>query len=125
MFKKGSKVYSIVNNKCPQCHEGDFYLSHPYNLKLFGVKNEICKVCNLKFEKEPGFFYGSLYITYAIGVAVFVAWWITKIILFPEMSIDAMVLWMVVIQFFISPMSLYYAKLFWLNLFVTFKSQES
>ncbi|MDB2442468.1 DUF983 domain-containing protein [Flavobacteriales bacterium] len=125
MFKKGSKVYSIINNKCPQCHEGDFYLTHPYNLKLFGVKNENCKLCNLKFEKEPGFFYGSLYVTYAIGFAIFVTWWITKTILFPEMTIDAMVLWMVVIQFVISPMSLYYAKLIWLNLFVAFKSQEN
>jgi len=41
------------------------------------------------------------------------------------MTIDAMVLWMVVIQFVISPMSLYYAKLIWLNLFVAFKSQEN
>jgi len=24
MFKKGSKLYSILFNKCPKCHEGDF-----------------------------------------------------------------------------------------------------
>ena len=120
MIKKGSKAYSIVNNKCPQCQEGDFYKSNPYDLKSFGDKFEVCTGCALKYEKEPGFFYGSLYITYAIGVAVFVAWWLIKTVLFPAMTIDAMVLWMVLIQFLIAPVSLYYAKLIWLNIFVSY-----
>ena len=34
---------------------------------------EHCKVCDLKFEREPSFFYGSMYISYTYGVAVFVA----------------------------------------------------
>jgi hypothetical protein len=125
MFKKGSKVYSIINNKCPQCHEGSFHLSHPYNFKAFGDKHDICPVCALKFEKEPGFFYGSLYITYAFGVGIFVAWWIIKTVIFPAMSVDAMVLWMIAIQTVISPMNLYYAKLFWLNIFVQYNPQAN
>ena len=24
MFKKGGKLYSILFNKCPRCHEGEF-----------------------------------------------------------------------------------------------------
>jgi uncharacterized protein (DUF983 family) len=125
MFKKGSKVYSIINNKCPQCHEGNFYTSHPYNFKEFGDKNEVCSFCNLKFEKEPVFFSGSLYITYAFGVAIFVAFWVMKVILFPEMTINNMILWVSAILIIASPASLYYAKLFWMNLFVAFKSQEN
>ena len=27
MFKKGSKLYSILNNKCPKCNEGDFFVT--------------------------------------------------------------------------------------------------
>ena len=25
MFKKGTKLYSIVNGKCPKCQEGKFF----------------------------------------------------------------------------------------------------
>ena len=122
MFTKGSKLYSVVNNKCPRCNEGDFYKTQPYNLKSFGLKNQSCTVCKLKFEKEPGFFYGSLYITYAFGVALFVTWWIFKTVFFPSMSIDTMVLWMMFIQIVLAPPSLYYGKLIWLNIFESYNS---
>lgn len=32
--------------------------------------NETCPVCKLKFEIEPGFFWGSMYISYAFSVAL-------------------------------------------------------
>jgi hypothetical protein len=27
-----------------------------------------CDVCGVKYEKEPGFFYGSMYVSYGLGV---------------------------------------------------------
>lgn len=30
---------------------------------------ERCKKCNYKFEKEPGFFIGAMYVSYALGVS--------------------------------------------------------
>jgi len=32
--------------------------------------NEHCPVCDLKFEREPGYFLGAMYISYGIGVIV-------------------------------------------------------
>jgi len=32
--------------------------------------HERCVVCGLKFEREPGYFLGAMYISYAIGVIV-------------------------------------------------------
>jgi hypothetical protein len=32
-----------------------------------------CPVCKLHFEREPGFFQGSMYVSYALGVALSVA----------------------------------------------------
>jgi uncharacterized protein (DUF983 family) len=34
---------------------------------------DTCAVCGQKFKLEPSFFYGSMYVSYAIGVAVAVA----------------------------------------------------
>ena len=34
--------------------------------------NEKCSVCDLRFEVEPGFFYGAMYISYAFSVAILV-----------------------------------------------------
>ncbi len=44
--------------------------------------HERCSVCDLKFEREPGYFLGAMYISYAMAVpllAGFMAlfWWLT------------------------------------------------
>ena len=73
MFKKGTKMYSAVHMKCPQCHEGDFFVSHSYDLKKVGETYKNCPKCNLRYAKEPGFYYGAMYVSYAYGVALFTA----------------------------------------------------
>ena len=120
LLKKGTKLYSILKNKCPQCQEGDLFISHPYNFKEFGKKHINCPECNLKFEREPGFFYGSMYISYAIGVGIFVAWWILKTLLFPTMEAGTMVFIMAFLQIALAPLSMYASKLIWLNLFMSY-----
>ena len=42
-----------------------------YNLLRFFKMNEDCPVCGLHFEREPGFFFGAMYISYAFSVAIF------------------------------------------------------
>ena len=34
---------------------------------------ERCPNCNTKFKIEPSFFYGAMYVSYAVGVAIAVA----------------------------------------------------
>ncbi len=73
MFKKGSFLYSVFNNKCPRCQEGDVYEEgNPYYLKKLFKMHKTCSVCGLKYEKEPSFFHGAMYVSYAMTVAVFV-----------------------------------------------------
>ena len=83
MFGKGSRLYSVFRMKCPRCHEGDFFISHPYNLKKAGDIHENCPNCGLKYSKEPGFYYGAMYVSYALGVGLFVALWVALNYLIP------------------------------------------
>lgn len=57
--------------------------SNPYSsLKLSRIfeMHESCPVCHQKFDLEPGFWYGTGYVSYAltvaISVATFVAWYV-------------------------------------------------
>tara|TARA_B110000977_G_scaffold201165_1_gene294494 strand:+ start:1927 stop:2310 length:384 start_codon:yes stop_codon:yes gene_type:complete len=125
MISKSSKAYSVLCNKCPRCAKGDFFYSHPYNLKQFGNKHTNCTHCDLKFEREPGFFFGSMYISYSFGVALFVSWWLIKTLFFPEMQAGEMILIMLALQTLLAPLILYLSKLIWLNLFVKFEQEYS
>lgn len=80
MIGKGSKLYSILMLKCPRCHEGPFLQNQPYNLGSMNRVREMCPKCGLKYKIEPSFYYGSMYVSYAVGVAVAVAVYILILI---------------------------------------------
>ena len=73
---------------------------------------EQCSICDLKFEREPGYFLGAMYISYVLGVSIMApiaallwfltGWWITKVTLWaavlflplaPTITLLARVLW--------------------------------
>lgn len=79
--KTSNYLVSVLNNKCPRCREGYLFKStNAYNLKHIVDMNDECPVCKQKTEIEPGFYYGTSYVSYALGVAfvvsVFVAWYV-------------------------------------------------
>lgn len=58
---------------CPLCGQGRLFKG------LFAM-NEHCPHCGVKFEREPGFFLGSIYINYGITALVTTAIAITLIL---------------------------------------------
>jgi hypothetical protein len=64
MFGKGSKLYSIFNLKCPACHEGEMFETGSYSFKNPFEMRQRCAKCDLNFFPEPGFYYGSMFISY-------------------------------------------------------------
>jgi hypothetical protein len=87
MFSKGSKFYSVFRFKCPHCHEGEFFVDrNPYNLSKVGNVLEECSVCHRRFSPEPGFYFGAMYVSYALTVAMFVTAYVATVVLYPQAS---------------------------------------
>jgi len=63
-----SEVVAALHAKCPRCRRGDMFATPMYGLKLQKM-HESCPHCNLKFEREPGYFYVAMFISYAMNVA--------------------------------------------------------
>ncbi len=121
MFGKGSKLYSIFRYKCPQCQEGEFFVSHPYDLKRIGDIHENCSHCGLKYSKEPGFYYGAMYVSYALGVALFVTLWTSFNLFIPKASIYTQ-LWVITLTTIVlSPYLYALSKIIWANMFIRFQ----
>lgn len=73
-FLKGNKLYSILTGACPVCHQESMYKdSNPYKLNRIFEMHERCSHCGTKYKMEPSFFYGAMYVSYAVGVAFAVA----------------------------------------------------
>jgi uncharacterized protein (DUF983 family) len=122
-MKKGTKLYSILKFKCPQCHEGELFTNrNPYRLKGFFDMPERCKVCQLKYEMETGFFYGGMYVSYGLSIAISVAMWIalntfTTVSMVEFLVIDLSLLVL------LTPYVFKLSRAIWINFFVAFSER--
>ena len=54
MFKKGTKLFSILKGKCPRCQEGQFFkYGFTINPSKVTKIHDNCAKCNLKYMLEP------------------------------------------------------------------------
>lgn len=69
-----NNIVGIIKCKCPNCNNGDIFKTKG-NILLFRMPlmNDMCKYCGFKFEKETGFFFGAMFVSYAIAVAEMIA----------------------------------------------------
>jgi uncharacterized protein (DUF983 family) len=57
------RVLAILKQRCPRCLRGAVFEG------LLRMR-ETCERCGLRFEREPGFFVGAMYVSYALAVAL-------------------------------------------------------
>src|SRR5256886_14103531 len=59
-------LLSIARQRCPRCHQGRAFRS-------LLVMHDACPVCGHIFEREPGYFVGAMYVSYALAIPVYLA----------------------------------------------------
>ncbi len=66
-------IKAALKFKCPRCGEGDlFQAQNPYKQGSMFEMDTNCSKCGLKYEKEGGFFYGAMYMSYMLNIGLFV-----------------------------------------------------
>lgn len=125
MIKKGNMLYSIFKMKCPQCHEGDFFVSSPYDFKNSGKIHEKCSECGCEYSKEPGFYYGAMYVSYGLGVASLVASFILTYLVYPQASVWVYITVIIATIVLLSPLLYALSKIIWANMFIKYKPTKN
>lgn len=90
----------------------------------FPKMHERCPVCQLRFEREAGYFLGAMYISYGLALVIIAGiaaalwatthWWISK---------D--VLWAVVLFLPLAPAITYFSRVLWIYFDQTFDPDRS
>lgn len=123
MFAKGSKLYSVIHQKCPRCQEGDMFKYGTLHPKFF-VMNKACSHCGLDFNPEPAYYFGAMYFSYAVQVGVFVG-----VFLVLRFTIDPPVftymLWTIIASIVILPINFRWSRLAWINLFFKYRGDTA
>jgi len=56
------KLVAMLLQRCPRCRKGRLF-------KGLVTMNDPCPVCGLVLEREPGYFFGAMYPSYAMSIA--------------------------------------------------------
>jgi len=123
MFKKGTKLYSVINGKCPRCNEGDFFKhDFTFNPTKITVIHKNCSHCDLRYMIEPSFYYGAMYVNYGLSVAISVASFIIGSLFFGTTLLQSFAIVFVVLLIS-APLNLRLSRIIWINMFVEFERE--
>lgn len=112
-----SNLLSILNCKCPKCSKGNVYAKHHFF--SFAKMNENCSNCNLLFEKEPGFFFGAMFVSYALVVAECIAVFVACGVLFFENWFSYYLIPILLgAVLLLAPFNFRFSRVIWIALFV-------
>ncbi|WP_276388423.1 DUF983 domain-containing protein [Eudoraea chungangensis] len=124
MLKKGTKLYSILTGSCPKCHEESMYkVKNPYHLGSLFKMYERCSHCQTKYKIEPSFFYGAMYVSYAVGIAFAVAAFVVAFFAF-NLSLFHTFLAIVGTLIVFMPIIIRLSRNIWINIFIKYQGKS-
>ena len=109
--------------KCPHCRRGDLFLHrNPFNLKKFDKMPEHCTACGQSFFPEIGFYYGAMYMSYMLSIAIvvpiFFLWWLLfGFQLIPMLTVISVTL------IGLTPIVYRYSRVLWIYITVPFDKE--
>ena len=120
MLKKGSKLNSILTGSCPRCQNESMYLDkNPLHLSKMLKMNENCSHCGLKYQLDPSFFYGAMYVSYGLNVALSVVVFLLSY-LFIHWDLKTTLIAILIANIILFPFVIRWSRNIYINFFVSF-----
>lgn len=118
-------LQAVLSAKCPRCREGKMFEHHPYALRHLASMNETCPNCGLRFELEPGFFYGAMYVSYAVSVAILITTIFILYFIAGDPSLTTYIVSVVIASLVLYPINFRYSRVLFLHVFGGVKYEAS
>ncbi|MCB0396015.1 MAG: DUF983 domain-containing protein [Flavobacteriales bacterium] len=123
-FKRSNIILGILRNRCPRCHNGPFWAhANPYvNLIRYkGGIYERCSSCGLKYEKDVGFWYGAMIVSYALNVGLFLIMWALWAWVYDDDTpLLQLVTSIILSSILFFPIVFYLSRMVWIRFFVRY-----
>lgn len=127
MNNNPSLLRSILTCQCPKCRKSPLFTHKDFRKpsKLFTMHKH-CQRCGQTFEPEPGFYFGAMFISYALNTALFIAVWVLYYRFSESLSIFTLLAIMGTAAVIFLPLFFRWSRSIWIAIFVPFtrKSQS-
>lgn len=120
MLKKGLKINSILTGSCPRCQKESMYLDSNFlHITKLLKMHEKCSHCGLKYQMEPSFFYGAMYVSYGLNVAIGILAFIISFVLL-KTTITQSLLAIFAALIILYPFVMRLSRSIYINMFVSY-----
>ncbi|MBC5992598.1 DUF983 domain-containing protein [Pontibacter cellulosilyticus] len=121
MSQRKSLLYGIVAAKCPRCREGEMFPKGTLYTAKFADMHPNCPCCGQTYEPEPGFYYGAMYVSFALNVGIFL---VSLFILYQfveEITMAMMIGIVAVVVIGLLPIIFRLSRVLWINIFIRYE----
>lgn len=92
---------------------------------LFSTKfmkmNQACPCCGQSFMPEPGYYFGAMFVSYAINAGFFLVAWLILYLLVEELTITMMIISLLLVVFGLLPVTFRMSRVLWIHIFVRYE----
>ncbi|KEO75544.1 DUF983 domain-containing protein [Anditalea andensis] len=122
MSEKRSVLYSVFNFRCPRCRKGEMFPSGTlFSINKFDKMHAKCQNCGLSFEPEPGYYFGAMFISYALNAALFIAIWLVMTYINEDVSLFWIIGVIIVLSLLLLPFIFRLSRSLWISIFIPFQ----
>ena len=112
----GGLINAQLKAKCPRCRKGDIFEFPLSRISRFSAMKDHCDHCGASFEPEPGFYFGAMFVSYAMTVALFITIGLFLYLSFRP-SDNTYVIVIIASTIVFAPFSFRYSRVLWLYWF--------
>tara|TARA_R110002012_G_scaffold296694_1_gene494135 strand:- start:49349 stop:49672 length:324 start_codon:yes stop_codon:yes gene_type:complete len=94
------------------------------NPTKFSVMNKSCAHCGQSFEPEPGYYFGAMFVSYAINTALFITAWVALTILKPDYSLSLLLSLLGVAAIVFLPFIYRISRSIWIAIFISYQGED-
>jgi uncharacterized protein (DUF983 family) len=99
---------AILLGRCPRCREGRIFSGR------FAMNN-LCPICGLRLEREQGYFFGALYVSYPISIAVIGLFLLVAHLLLPHVDLFGLTFVAAILYAPLMPAVFRYSRVLWIH----------
>jgi uncharacterized protein (DUF983 family) len=108
-----SALSAILHQLCPRCRKGRVFAKPIFS--GWPRMHERCPSCGLKFEREPGYFLGAMYLSYGLALIVIL---VVAAILWAatHWSLEKVTIWAILLFLPLAPSLTLFSRVLWIYL---------
>lgn len=115
-MSKKSALRSVLEGRCPQCRQSRMFVYGAYHFKFLNMY-KTCSHCSLQYEREPGFFYGAMYISYGFSVGILLVTSALVYLIGSNPSINVYITSVIIMSVVLFPVNFRFARVLFLHIF--------